>query len=48
MEKIYKVKVIFTDDKEKLEIVSAENELQSIDLVMEHYNSKDILDIKVI
>ena len=48
MEKIFKVKVIFTDDKEKLEIVSAEDELNAIDLVMEHYNSKDVLDIKVI
>lgn len=48
MEKIYKVKVIFTDNKEKVEIVSAENELQAIDLVMEHYNSKDVLDVKII
>lgn len=48
MEKIYKVKVIFTDNKEKVEIVSAEDELQAIDLVMEHYNSKDVLDVKII
>lgn len=48
MEKIFKVKVIFTDNKEKVEIVSAEDELNAIDLVMEHYNSKDVLDIKVI
>ena len=48
MKKIYKVKVIFTDDKEKVEIVSAEDELQAIDLVMEHYNSKDVLDVKII
>ena len=48
MEKIYKVKVTFTDDKEKIEIVSAENELAAIDLVMENYNSADVLDIKVI
>lgn len=48
MEKIFKVKVIFTDNKEKIEIVSAEDELNAIDLVMEHYNSKDVLDIKVI
>jgi len=48
MEKIFKVKVIFTDDKEKVIIVSAEDELNAIDLVMEHYNSKDVLDIKVI
>lgn len=47
MEKIYKVKVIFTDGKEKVKIVSAEDELQAIDLVMEHYNSKDVLDIKI-
>lgn len=46
--KVYKVKVIFTDNKEKIEIVSAEDELQAIDLVMEHYNSKDVLDVKVI
>lgn len=45
--KVYKVKVIFTDGKEKVEIVSAEDELQAIDLVMEHYNSKDVLDIKI-
>lgn len=48
MKKIFKVKVIFTDDKEKLEIVSAEDELAAIDLVMEQYNAKDVLDIKVI
>lgn len=46
--KIFKVKVTFTDDKEKIEIVSAEDELQAIDLVMKHYNSTDVLDIKVI
>lgn len=46
--KVYKVKVIFIDGKEKVEIVSAEDELQAIDLVMEHYNSKDVLDIKII
>ena len=46
--KIFKVKVIFIDGKEKVEIVSAEDELQAIDLVMEHYNSKDVLDIKII
>ena len=46
MEKIYKVKVTLTDDKEKIEIVSAENELAAIDLVMQQY--KDVLDIKVI
>lgn len=46
--KVYKVKVIFTDNKEKVEIVSAEDELQAIDLVMEHYNSKDVLDVKII
>lgn len=40
--------MIFTDDKEKLEIVSAEDELAAIDLVMEQYNTKDVLDIKVI
>jgi len=48
MGKIYKVKVTFIDDKEKVEIVSAEDELAAIDLVMKQYNSKDILDIKVI
>ena len=48
MKKIFKVKVTFTDDKEKIEIVSAEDELAAIDLVMENYNSADILDIKVI
>lgn len=48
MNKIYKVKIIFTSSKEKLEIVSAEDELSAIDLVMEHYDSKDVLDIKVI
>lgn len=48
MKKIFKVKVIFADDKEKIEIVSAEDELSAIDLVMEQYNSKDVLDIKVI
>lgn len=48
MKKIFKVKVIFTDNKEKLEIVSAEDELAAIDLVMEQYNAKDVLDIKVI
>ena len=29
-------------------IVSAEDELQAIDLVMEQYSSADVLDIKVI
>ena len=47
MNKIYKIKVIFTNSKEKVEIVSAENELEAIDLVMKHYNSKNILDIKI-
>lgn len=46
--KVYKVKVTFIDDKEKIEIVSAEDELQAIDLVMEQYSSADVLDIKVI
>lgn len=48
MKKMFKVKVTFTDDKEKIEIVSAEDELAAIDLVMENYNSADVLDIKVI
>lgn len=48
MNKIYKVKVTLTDNKEKIEIVSAEDELNAIDLVMENYNSADVLDIKVI
>lgn len=48
MKKIFKVKITFTDDKEKIEIVSAENELEAIDLVMENHNSADVLDIKVI
>lgn len=48
MGKIYKVKVTFVDDKEKIQIVSAEDELAAIDLVMKQHDSKDILDIKVI
>lgn len=48
MQKKYKVKVIFTDNTEKIEFVSAEDELAAIDLIMEHYNSKDVLDIKII
>lgn len=46
--KIFKVKVTLTDEKEKIEIVSAEDELAAIDLVMKKYNSKDVLDIKVV
>ena len=46
MKKIYKVKVTLTNGKEKTEIVSAEDELTAIDLVMQQY--KDVLDIKVI
>lgn len=48
--KVYKVKVIFTDDKEKVEIVSAENELDAMDQVVEKYKTnKDeiIADIKI-
>lgn len=48
MEKIYKVKVTFVDNKEKIEIVSAEDELNAIDLIMEQYKGKDVIDIKVI
>jgi len=46
MNKTYKVKIIFTNNREKIEIVSAENELQAIDLVMKQY--KNVLDIKII
>ena len=48
--KVYKVKVIFTDDKEKIEIVSAEDELQAIDLVMEQCKKakKKVVDVKII
>lgn len=48
--KVYKVKVIFIDDKEKVEIVSAENELDAMDQVVEKYKTnKDeiIADIKI-
>jgi len=48
--KVYKVKVIFTDDKEKVEIVSAENELDAMDQVVEKYKTnKDeiIADMKI-
>lgn len=48
MKKIYKVKIIFIDGKEKIEIVSAKNELEAIDMVMKQYNSADVLDIKII
>lgn len=46
MNKTYKVKVTFTNNKEKIEIVSAEDELAAIDLVMKQY--KNVLDIKII
>lgn len=48
--KVYKVKVIFIDDKEKVEIVSAENELDAMDQVVEKYKTnKDeiIADMKI-
>lgn len=50
MKKVYKVKVIFIDDKEKVEIVSAENELDAMDQVVEKYKTnKDeiIADMKI-
>ena len=51
MKKIYKIKVIFIDDKEKVEIVSAESELEAIDLVFEKYKSKnkdeEIVDMRI-
>ena len=48
--KVYKVKVFFIDDKEKVEIVSAENELDAMDQVVEKYKTnKDeiIADMKI-
>ena len=48
MEKTYKVKVIFTNNREKTEIVSAEDELAAIDLVMKELDPKRVLDIKII
>lgn len=48
MNKIYKVKVIFTNNREKTEIVSAENELAAIDLVMKELDPKRVLDIKIV
>ena len=48
MEKIYKIKVNFTNGREKIEIVSAEDELAAIDLVMKELDSKRVLDIKII
>ncbi len=48
--KVYKVKVILIDDKEKVEIVSAENELDAMDQVVEKYKTnKDeiIADMKI-
>ena len=48
MNKTYKVKVIFTNNREKIETVSAEDELAAIDLVMKELDSKKVLDIKII
>ena len=49
--KIYKIKVFFINDKEKVEIVSAESELEAIDLVFEKYKSKnkdeEIVDMRI-
>ena len=46
--KTFKVKIIFTNNREKIETVSAEDELAAIDLVMKGLDSKRVLDIKVI
>ena len=49
MKKTYKITILFIDNKEKIEIVSAENELLAIDQIMEKYNKKkEILDIKIV
>ena len=49
MEKIFKVKITLADGKEKIEFVSAEDELQAMDRVMEKYNKEqEVLDIKII
>ena len=48
MKKIYRVKILFIDEKERFETVLAEDELEAIDLVVKKYNTKDIVDIKVI
>lgn len=51
MEKIYKIKVIFIDGKEKIEIAAAEDELGAIDQVIKKYEkekNETIEDIKII
>ncbi len=47
--KVYKVKVNFIDGKEKIILVSAEDELKAMDQVFEEYNKKHpIGDIKIV
>ena len=47
--KVYKVKVNFIDGKEKIILVSAEDELKAMDQDFEEYNKKHpIGDIKIV
>lgn len=50
MENKFKVKILFANNKRKIQEVSAKDELEAIDLVMEQCKKakKKVVDIKII
>lgn len=46
--KVFNVKLTTADYKEHIEFVSAEDELEAIDKVVEAYKEQEILDVEVI
>ncbi len=45
---VYRIEVTFEDNRKKMEFVAAKDELKAMDIVVEHYKNKQIIDIKVV
>ena len=45
--KFYKVKITLENEKTKMEFVSAEDELEAIDICMNKYGEENVFDIEV-
>lgn len=46
--KFYKVEITLAKNQKKMEFVSAEDELQAIDMCMNKYGEKNVFDVKVV
>lgn len=46
--KFYKVEITLAKNQKKMEFVSAEDELQAIDICMNKYGEENVFDIEVV